>query len=127
MCAVPEPDWNEVADDDLSLNALLESWHRWAADERTALGFPTVSSSCKFYRVSRQHDDGNGALDQDIDNVILAGVDGCINSIAQPHRNAIHINARNLACGLSVWRSPRLPENELARALMVADARARET
>lgn len=113
-----------VCADDEALNSILSAWHRWASDERVALGFPTTAAGCSQYRASRQHDDCNGALDQDVENIVMAGVEACINSICQPHRNALHINARNLALGLSVWRSPRLPEDELARALMVSDARA---
>jgi hypothetical protein len=124
MCAVLDDREADIGADDAALNALLEAWHRWASDERTAVGFPSVSPAFQQYRTSRQYDDGNGALDQDVDNVVLAGVEGCINSIPQPYRNALHINARNLCTGLSVWRSPRLPEDELARALMVSDARA---
>lgn len=125
MCASPELlDYDDVADADLTLNDLIARWHRWASDERGARGYPTVSAGTEMYRTSRQYDDMNGALDQAVENIIMAGVDGCINEVPQPHRNAIWINARNLACGLTVWHSPRLPEDDLARALMVSDARA---
>lgn len=113
-----------AAFDDAALNQLLEDWHRWASDERVAIGYPTTAAGTQQYRTSRQYDSHNGALDQDVENVLMAGVDACVNSIPQPHRNALHINARNLCTGLTVWRSPRLPEDELARALMVSDARA---
>lgn len=114
----------EIRDEDLVLNDLLSRWHAWASDWRTALGFPTEAAFAHQYRTSRQHDDGNGALDQDVDNIVMAGVDGCINAIEQPWRNALQINARNLHTGVAVWRSPRLPKDELARALLVSDARA---
>lgn len=136
MCAVVD-ELPTIAEDDERLNSILRDWHRWASDERTALGYPTVSTSCKFYRASRQHDDLNGALDQDVENVVMAGVDACVNEIvhraqslgytereALSFRNAVSINARNLSTGLAVWRSPRLPDDEFARALMVSDARA---
>jgi len=123
MAEITSDDVPVVADDDVVLNEMLGGWHRWASDERTALGYPTRSASAMQYRASRQYDDANGALDQHVDNVVMAGIDGCINSIPQPFRNALHINARNIATGVAVWESPRLPTNELARQFMVFDAR----
>jgi hypothetical protein len=113
----------ELADADLVLNDILSRWHSWACDERTALGYPTVAVSAKQYRASRQYDDANGSLDQDIENVVMAAVDSCVWSLHDPYRTAIHINARNLCTGLTVWRSPRLPDGDLARAMLVSDAR----
>jgi hypothetical protein len=124
MQEVAEWEVSSAVSDDEALNQLLEDWHRWASDERIALGYPSTAAGTQQYRTSRQYDSHNGALDQDVENVVMSGVDACVNSIPQPHRNALHINARNLATGLTVWRSPRLPEDELARALMVSDARA---
>lgn len=113
----------DIATEDEVLNDLLSRWHSWASDYRTALGYPTMSAGLGQYRASRQYDDCNGALDQDVENIVMAAVDACVSSVPQPFRNAIHINARNLCVGLDVWRSPRLPEDDLARALMVSDAR----
>jgi hypothetical protein len=124
MCA--DTDFDEghaIAQVDLALNDLLSRWHTWGCDERTAIGFPSVSPFAKQYRASRQYDDANGALDQDVENVIMAGVDACVWAIPQPYRIALHINARNLCTGVAVWRSPRLPEDPLACAFLVSDAR----
>ena len=112
------------SDEDEKLNDLLARWHVWASDERTAVGYPTVSPACKHYRASRQYDSDNGAFDQDRENDAMEAFDYCVLLVQQPHRTALAINARNLATGCAVWRSPRLPEDELARALMVSDARA---
>lgn len=112
-----------ISEEDLILNDLLSRWHAWACYERTAAGYPSASAWARAFKVSRQYDDENGALDQDVENKIMSGVDGCMNSVKQPWRNALHINARNLSTGLAIWRSPRLPTNELARALLVAEAR----
>jgi hypothetical protein len=112
-----------IGAEDEALNDLLSRWHSWACDERTALGYPTVSVTAKQYRASRQYDDANGALDQDVENVIMDGVNACVWSIREPFRTALHINARNLSTGAFVWRSPRLPEDQMACAFMVSDAR----
>lgn len=113
-----------LAEDDAILNDILSRWHSWAADERTAAGYPTVSPGTADYRTSRQWDWVNGAHDQDVENVIMAGVDGCINAVPQPFRNALQINARNLCTGVSVWRSPRLPADDMARLQLLQQARA---
>lgn len=113
-----------INNDDAILNDLLGRWHRWACDYRTAVGYPTAAAYLAQYRTSRQYDDVNGALDGDVENCIMSGVDGCLNSVPQPYRNALHLNARNLVTGLTVWRSPRLPDDDMARAQLVAEARA---
>ena len=122
MCACAD-DLPTISADDEALNDLLSRWHAWASDERTALGYPSVSASANQYRASRQYDDATGALDQDVENVIMAGVDACVWSIPQPYRIALHINARNLSTGVFVWRSPRMPEDPIACAFLVSDAR----
>jgi len=124
MCAVLEDVGPMISETDEILNDLLSRWHSWANDARTALGFPTESSSCKFYRPSKQYDWDNGASDQDAENRTMAAFESCVYKVPEPFRTALHFNARNLATGLSVWRSPRLPEDDLARALLLTDARA---
>lgn len=112
-----------VGDIDMILNDILSRWHSWSCDDRSAVGYPTISVCARQYRTSRQYDDANGAMDQDIENVIMAGVDACVWSVPQPFCTAICFNALNLCTGLSVWHSPRLPADGLARAFMVSDAR----
>lgn len=108
---------------DGSLDSLLADWHRWCAQEIHGTGYPAETPACRLYRVSRQWDDANGALDQDADNLLMAGVNYCVSRLHDPHRTAIHIHARNLACRVSVWRSARLPADDMARAIIVAEAR----
>jgi hypothetical protein len=40
----------------------------------------------------------------------------------QPWRTALYITAKNHATGVFVWKSPRLPDDKIARALMVSEA-----
>jgi hypothetical protein len=107
------------------VNDLLSRWHHWASQFALVAGFATCSSAMEQFRASRQYDSENGAIDQDIENRIMAAVDACIDRVHQPYRTALWINARNLSTGLIVWRSARLPVDALERALLVAEARAR--
>jgi hypothetical protein len=107
------------------VNDLLSRWHHWANQFSLVAGYNTCSSAMEQFRASRQYDSENGAIDQDIENRIMAAVDACIDRVHQPYRTALWINARNLSTGRSVWRSARLPVDDMQRALMVADARAK--
>lgn len=107
------------------VNDLLSRWHHWANQFTLVAGFNTCSSAMQQFRASRQYDSENGALDQDVENRIMAAVDACIDRVHQPYRTALWINARNLNTGVAVWRSARLPIDEMQRALMVAEARAK--
>jgi hypothetical protein len=107
------------------INDLLSRWHTWASQFAYVVGFNTCSSAMQQFRASRQYDSENGALDQDVENRVMAAVDACIDRIHQPYRTALWINARNLCTGCAVWRSARLPTDDLERALLVAEARER--
>lgn len=110
-------------DSDAILNDLLASWHRWSQCNRAPNGYYSINPACKLYRTSTQHDTENGARDSDADNMTMQAMDHAIDRIEQPWQTAIQINARNLATGLSVWSSPRLPTDDIDRAQMVVKAR----
>ena len=55
----------------------------------------------------------------------LEAVGHCIDMMAQPWKTAVEFNARNLALNLSVWRSPRLPVDDVERAHLLLHARAK--
>ena len=113
----------EACDGEAALDDLIRRWHLFASREDFGLGYPVENVTCKLYRTSRQHDDQNGALDTDANAILLTGVGHCIERMVDPWRTAIYINARNLAIGLSVWTSARLPADDMARAIVVAEAR----
>lgn len=107
------------------LNDLLSRWHRFAASTPPNTGFPKANAACKLYRTSRQYDTDNGAFDSDGEAAIMEAVDHAIDSMEQPWRTAVEFNARNLATGTGVWRSPRLPADGIERAHLVMHARAK--
>jgi hypothetical protein len=107
------------------VNDLLSRWHHWANQFTLVAGYNTVSAGTQQFRASRQYDSENGAIDQDVENRIMAAVDACIDRVQQPYRTALWINARNLRTGRAVWQSARLPTDAMQRALLVTEARAR--
>lgn len=112
-----------TSDYDAILDDLIRQWHIWSLHDMQGLGFPSVSPGCCYYRTSRQYDDVNGALDTDAHQERMSVVDHAILSMADPWRTAVSINARNLATGAKVWRSVRLPQDDMQRAVLVAEAR----
>ena len=106
-----------------SLDALLVMWHTFASQEGVGWGYPSRAPASHQYRCSRQYDDTNGAIDGDVDRHIAQAVGHQVDKIADPHRTALHLNARNLKTGVSVWSSPRLPTDQIERAHVVAAAR----
>lgn len=112
-----------MTESDAALDDLLSRWHHWASRARLVRGYAPRALVCGDFKVSRQYDDSNGALDADMENDTMASVDFHVSEMADPYRTAIHCNARNLSLGLSVWSSPRLPKDRDARAAIVATAR----
>lgn len=107
------------------ISDLLRRWHIRAVSTPPLTGYYTSNPACKLYRVSRQYDTDNGALDTDQDGQILEVVGYAIDQLEQPYKTAVEFNARNLATGAAVWRSPRLPADDIERAQLVVVARGK--
>lgn len=101
---------------------LLVLWWRAERGWTPVEGYPMECPSTRGWRASRQYDDANGALDTDQRGALIRHIGHVVASIPDPYRTALYLVARNRATGVSVWRSARLPENEDARAELVADA-----
>jgi hypothetical protein len=106
------------------LDDVLIRWHNWSAAEKFGAGYPAETSYCRMYRVSRQYDDDNGALDAGIEGRLMQAVDAAIQALDRLERMALSIDARNLATGCAVWGSAALPSGEELVTLM-AEARLR--
>ena len=111
------------AERDAVLDDILSRWHHWASKASPCRGYAPRSCGFVQYRASRQYDDQNGALDTDLEADTMATVDFQVREMADPWRSAIYANARNLCLGLTVWSSPRLPADPLARAAVLVEAR----
>lgn len=110
-------------DIDVLLNDLLASWHKWASRYRYGKGYPAAAASCRPARASRQRDDENGALDAAIEDSRMEAMDAAMSRVPQPHLTALQFQARNMATGNSVWISPRLPADQMERAVLTLEAR----
>lgn len=105
------------------VNSLLAQWHVWSAGHGMTHGYPTINTTCRGARSSRQYDDANGGLDAHIDHVLMEAVDGVIDAIDDPWRSALSVQARNLHTGAQVWSSPRLPSCPMRRGEFLVVAR----
>jgi hypothetical protein len=108
------------------LDDILSRWHHWSASRPISRGYAPKSLVCGEYKVSRQYDDSNGALDSDLESATMKTVDFQVSEMADPYRSCIHALARSLCCGYAVWSSPRVPYGQRkeveakARVLIVA-------
>lgn len=105
------------------LDDLLCRWHHWQQQARLTRGYNSRSLVTGDYKVSRQYDDANGALDADIEDTVMRQVDFEVTEMKEPYRSAIYADARALSLGLAVFTSPRLPENPVERKMVMAQAR----
>jgi hypothetical protein len=108
------------------LDDILSRWHHWSSTRPSSRGYAPKSLVCGDYKVSRQYDDSNGALDSDLESATMKTVDFQVSEMADPYRSCIHALARSLCCGYAVWSSPRVPAEQRkeveakARVLIVA-------
>lgn len=108
---------------DASLDYLLILMHNATDRDSVAAGYPSHAAGMALYRPSKQHDSENGAADSDADATLGQAVDFHVSEMADPHRTAIRVNARNLATGVHVWGSARLPLDPVERAILLMEAR----
>ncbi len=108
---------------DAALDDLLSRWHHWQLPDTVGKGFNARSAVAGDFRVSRQHDDTNGALYDDEENDRMRVVDFAVRQMDPEHAAALHQVARALMLGIDVFRSPRLPSDPAERAKLVDAAR----
>jgi hypothetical protein len=111
-------------DSDAILDDILIRWHQWPGAGKVGRGFNNRALVCGDYRTSRQYDDSNGALDDDLENRRMSQVDFEVSQMKDPHRAAIYCLARALVIGAQVFNSPRLPADRAERDAIVRQARA---
>ncbi len=92
------------------LDDLLAAWHAYGAAAPMGTGYCTHSLVCGDYRVSRQYDDENGALDGELHKRTMQAVDFAVSQLDPMHRYCIQQEARNLYTGRNVFISPHLAE-----------------
>jgi len=110
-------------DSDAILDDILIRWHQWQGGAKVGRGFNNRALVCGDFRVSRQHDDLNGALDDDLENTVMRQVDFEVSEMRDPFKAAIYCLARALVVGAQVFTSPRLPADKAERDAILRQAR----
>lgn len=102
---------------------LLCQWHHWSRGYRP---MADVGSSPMFHQCKsgRQYDSQYELAEQSLDDDAMRSIDFHVYELPPTQRTAIQLNARNIATGRQVWRSVRLPEDTVERAIVLAGARA---
>lgn len=104
------------------LDDLISSWYRWAKGYSE-----TAHAKCAMFTnmiSSRQWDSENDVIDGTLHSSTMEAVDFHISSLNPVHRTAINLQGRNLACGVNVWTSPRLPTDPFERTTILIEARS---
>lgn len=108
---------------DAVLDRYLVLMHEYTSTYRVGRGYPSQAAGTEGYRVSRQYDYDNGAIDDDADDIVGAAVTRIVENMQDPHRNYLYNEARSLKTGAKVWTSARLPICPVERSLIRMEAR----
>ena len=107
-----------------AIDDALRLWHLWAASGKPVEGYPTECPSCQMSRAARRQDSQYDDAESSHAANLAQLIDNVISQIADPHRTALALNARNIACGWNLWASARLPDDRIEREAIVSEARA---
>lgn len=117
-------------DSNAILNDLLGRWHAWqlgvpinAVDRMDDPMFRNAKSRATW-------DSADEILDQEVHKKTMKAIDFQVSGdnrgqggMAEPHRTAIYILARNCHTGHKVWASKRLPEDPEELGIIIQEAR----
>ena len=110
-----------------TLDSLLSDWHHWA--KKTAV--VSMPGKCAMFSQAQTPRYWDSTADIDdaaiarstmdaLDFAILGDIKGH-GGLPEPQRTAVCFYAKNLSAKVSVWVSPRLPENQIARQTIIND------
>lgn len=104
------------------LDDLLSRYHAWA---KAFSPVPVRGADPVFRNVKsgKSWDTTSEVIEDELNGKTMEAVDFHIGEIADPHRAALYILARNCYTGRSVWLSPRLPKEPLERGEIISQAR----
>lgn len=103
-----------------ALDDLLSRWHSWQGGFKAVRGYKGRALVVGDFRISRQYDSDNGALDDELEAQTMEKVDFQVGEMQDPYRAAVYAQARALCTGAAVWRSPRIAEAERETVIRVA-------
>ena len=106
------------------LDGVLQDWHAWESQYTPTRGFATRALVVGEFRISRQYDDSNGALDDDLHNRRMRDVAFEVGELPTDQRYAICDYTKGLSVGgAMVWRNPRLPSDDAERLTILRQAK----
>lgn len=110
-------------DSHVILEDLLSRWHHWAKGYRP---IPSCGADPMFRNAksAKGYDTTAEVIEDEITNAQMKAIDFQVGEMAEPHRSAIYIHARNCYTGHNVWLSPRLPKDPMERAKILGDAKS---
>ena len=107
---------------ELRLDDLLVDWFCWSEGDGGSLA---IAPSPMFSEAQsgRQYQEADQVAADSLHELRMEALEFCVNgndrmegALQEPYRTAISFHARNLHTGLSVWSSPRLPQDPLMRS-----------
>jgi hypothetical protein len=124
-------DWsamtNPQSELDHKIDDLLIRWHEWNASYVPSTGFASRDATSRdAVSAWSPYDRDNGVSEAHFEREVMRAVSRAIDRIPNvPHmyRTAIQIEARNLAVGVDVWWSGRLPKNAEEAEVLRLEAR----
>lgn len=99
-------------DSDAILDDLLIRWHQWSPRIYVSRGFNRETTGMEGYITSRQYDDQNGALDDEVEHLTMRTVGEQIAQMVVMQQICLTVMARALTLGVVVFSHPRLPKDE---------------
>lgn len=106
---------------DAILDDLLSRWHAYCKGFQLS----AQAASPMFRQAKRAKGEQTlEAISEDAHwDGVFRSMDFHVSEMADPYRTAIYMNARNCYTGRTVWFSPRLPQDPVARAIILGEAR----
>ena len=110
------------------IDALLIEWHQYRAGYQLSVGHRSASVTTQDYQTPGHHDWKNGAADERAEKYrsrsLCEAVDAVPNE-PQPWHTTLVLEAHNLAAGVRVWSSSRLPQDPEELDVLRLEARTR--
>lgn len=109
-------------DSDAILDDLLARWHHHC---KSYSPIPVRGADPMFRNAKsgKGWDTTSEVIEDEINGKMMKAIDFQVGEMAEPHRTAIYILARNCYTGRNVWLSNRLPQEPAVLAIVVREAR----
>ena len=112
------------------LNSLLSDWHQWMTGAQINGVDRMDDPAFRNARAYRGWDSSEEVIEKELHSDTMKTIDFHVSGdsrgqggLAEPYRSAIYCLARNCHAGVSVWSSPRLPQDPMERGVIVLEAR----